>query len=722
MAERLNTLADGGRTPALWVWHRSRIDLIKVFIRCERIPDYTGHLSCIIAMLNTFAAAGHHHYAKGARLYVQLMQQRENSLAFQETLTKFSVYGNHAVRFSDHEWSGTWTDITIETTLMREAKSSGGLNRGRFRNESAHKSWVQTLNHFSFIHQELEGGMNKRGVPVHTDVTKAQIKKDDDAVNAIVGWLEEVNPFDATRDKKTLVSFSTGFSSTPDDLVNADRAEEVGSAMQVKMDGKTVMDTMETKNKVKSLQSLRSGPKVNGKKLVIDSLKIFNRLIIISEREVMTKQCLRFELTSTPMSLFDKDQKLRKPDKAALAKVLKAFVDPVEHPLCTSLVIDGGWLLHNVRWDTSITWKDIAESYLRLVKSMGSHHLRITVVFDGYGSSTKDHDHLRRTKNSCCNIQIRPELKNSVHREKFLDNKNNKAQLITLLAETFTRHGINVQQCHDDADTSIVRTALDEARVYRVEVMAADTDVMVMLIHHNSDKPIFLTTAKGTSYDIGKIRDALPERYRRYLIFLHSFSGCDTVSAISGFGKSSLLTKLCNTDKAETAMGVFLDIQAEKDEIIKSGCELFMLMFPGKPPKDLGDLRFDVFSKRAAAGSINPDKLPPTTGAATQHSLRAYLQTRDWLLLETPSLDVLEYGWKLGDQGYAPIPSKDPIAPDFLLKFVSCNCLGDCTTLRCSCKKQGVDCISACGNCHGNSCQNISLPNDKRGYEEELSE
>ena len=262
------------------------------------------------------------------------------------------MYGNHAVRFSDHEWSGTWTDITIETTLMREAKSSGGLNRGRFRNESAHKSWVQTLNHFSFIHQELEGGMNKRGVPVHTDVTKAQIKKDDDAVNAIVGWLEEVNPFDATRDKKTLVSFSTGFSSTPDDLVNADRAEEVGSAMQVKMDGKTVLDTMETKNKVKSLQSLRSGPKVNGKKLVIDSLKIFNRLIIISEREVMTKQCLRFELTSTPMSLFDKDQKLRKPDKAALAKVLKAFVDPVEHPLCTSLVIDGGWLLHNVRWDT----------------------------------------------------------------------------------------------------------------------------------------------------------------------------------------------------------------------------------------------------------------------------------------------------------------------------------------------------------------------------------
>uniref|UniRef100_UPI00358E3900 uncharacterized protein n=1 Tax=Myxine glutinosa TaxID=7769 RepID=UPI00358E3900 len=601
---------------------------------------------------------------------------------------------------------------------MCDAKSSGGLNRGRFRNESAYKSWVQTLNHFSFIHQELEGGMNTRGVPVHTDVTRAQMKKDDDTVNAIVGWLEEVNPFDATRDSKTLVSFSTGFSSTPEDPVNADQAEEVGRAMQAKIDGKTFLDTMETKHKVKSLESFRSGPKVNGKKLVIDSLKLFNRLIIISEREVKTKQARRFELTPTPMSLFDKDQKLRKPDKAALARVLKAFVEPVKQHPCTSLVIDGGWLLHNVRWEAKLTWKDIAESYLQFVKSMGSHCLRITVVFDGYGSSTKDHDHLRRTKNACCDILIRPDIKSLVPREKFLDNKSNKTQLIRLLAETFGRNGISVQECPDDADTSIVRAALDEARESPVEVRAEDTDIMVLLIHHAADHPIFLTTAKDTSYDVGKIREALPERYRKYLIFLHSFSGCDTVSAISGFSKSTLLTKLCKTDKAERAMDVFLDIRAKKDDIIKAGCELFKLMFRGNPSKDLGDLRFDIFSKRAAAGSIKPEKLPPTTEAAAQHSLRAYLQTRDWLLLQTPPLDVLDYGWKLGDQGYAPVPTTDPIAPDYLLKFVCCNCEGECSTLRCCCKKQGVKCISACGNCHGNSCQNINQPDDERsvGY------
>jgi hypothetical protein len=51
-------------------------------------------------------------------------------------------------------------------------------------------------------------------------------------------------------------------------------------------------------------------------------------------------------------------------------------------------------------------------------------------------------------------------------------------------------------------------------------------------------------------------------------------------------------------------MDVFLDIRAEQDNTIKAGCELFKLSFHGKPTKDLGDLRFDIFSKRAAAGGI----------------------------------------------------------------------------------------------------------------------
>ena len=63
------------------------------------------------------------------------------------------------------------------------------------------------------------------------------------------------------------------------------------------------------------------------------------------------------------------------------------------------------------------------------------------------------------------------------------------------------------------------------------------------------------------------------------------------MSAISGFSKATLLNRLCKTDEAEKAMDMFMD---RKRNIVKAGCELFMLMFNGKPPKDLGDMRFDI--------------------------------------------------------------------------------------------------------------------------------
>ena len=122
-----------------------------------------GHLSCFVTkMLYIFAAAGHHQYAKGAWLYCQLMKELETLPAYKDTLEHFLAYGNHVVCYSSHEWSGTWCDICIEQTLMKAAKSEGGLSRGRMRNSfSGQKCWVLTLSHFSDINQRLEEDVSK---------------------------------------------------------------------------------------------------------------------------------------------------------------------------------------------------------------------------------------------------------------------------------------------------------------------------------------------------------------------------------------------------------------------------------------------------------------------------------------------------------------------------------------------------------------------------------
>ena len=79
-------------------------------------------------MLPIFAAAGRGQYAKALRLYLELMLVY--NVKYGSLIKTFKVIGLHTVRYADHEWSGVWTDLSIEQRLMKAAKSSGGLTGG----------------------------------------------------------------------------------------------------------------------------------------------------------------------------------------------------------------------------------------------------------------------------------------------------------------------------------------------------------------------------------------------------------------------------------------------------------------------------------------------------------------------------------------------------------------------------------------------------------------
>ena len=118
--------------------------------------------------------------------------------------------------------------------------------------------------------------------------------------------------------------------------------------------------------------------------------------------------------------------------------------------------------------------------------------------------------------------------------------------------------------------------------------------------------------------------------------------------------------------------------------------------------------RVDKFKKQSKAGILRPESYPPTVGSTRQHSLRAYLQLQDWLVLKSMSREATLYGWYVTSAyKFEPVLTLEPVAPENLLKFVSCNCFGNCSTKRCVCRKNNVKCISACGNCRGNQCNNM---------------
>ena len=75
----------------------------------------------------------------------------------------------------------------------------------------------------------------------------------------------------------------------------------------------------------------------------------------------------------------------------------------------TSYVLDGGALLHRVRWLAGNNYKEVTMQYMSYVRH---RYGTCSIVFDGYSSlpSLKDHEHKRRAGKASADIQISPEM------------------------------------------------------------------------------------------------------------------------------------------------------------------------------------------------------------------------------------------------------------------------------------------------------------------------
>ena len=63
-----------------------------------------------------------------------------------------------------------------------------------------------------------------------------------------------------------------------------------------------------------------------------------------------------------------------------------------------------------------------------------------------------------------------------------------------------------------------------------------------------------------------------------------------------------------------------------------------------------------------------------------------------------------DWGWMTKDENVVPVMTFLPPAPDELLRVIRCNCITDCSTARCSCRKHRLECSPACGQCRGIGC------------------
>ena len=716
------TLAERSRTSKLWIQYLYHVECIKDFIRAERIPDWEGHLVAVGELLNLFAATRHLHYAKCARLYLQQMRKLPETHPW--LYEKFAVHGLHAVRRSPKFWAGLSPDLVVEQVVMRSLKSRGGLTRGRGVTESVRQQWVLTMHQFASIHDAMTSltGRHHETSEQHAELGKSRRNRDERDYIEIFKWLQAHDPFseDSTYELRSL---STGLTASKDDNINCDRVEEVGQRIQSSLDGVAVSAAkLKKSDAVRTLQQLLPGVKVGNDTVQIDPAVLFLRCTALAERlNTEIAMFFAYEMTAVPTSLF-KGYFMRKSDKSdlahALQKLVKNHYNDVSHVTAECIhIIDGGWLLYQLKWTSNMKYQELAENYSSFVmRNYGPS----CIVFDGYDTANiKDHEHLRRSGKKAPDITINGIEAVYPNRDAFLMNDTNKSYFIKYIASFMRTNGHKIVDSTGDADVEIVATAIRYAREQQpVSVVAEDTDIFILLLHHFSDQfaEIYLQkenrsskTKSGELYRMSECSQSIDPSVREHIIFIHSWSGTDTTSFTYGHGKIQLLKKISGNEVIVNA-AVLEDDDATATAVGNAGISIFCNLYGGEMGESLTALRYRKYNELIANNkTIQPERLPPTERAAYHHSLRVHLQVMRWIHLDNSKLNALEWGRKLDRGLLRPVMTDAAPAPDDILKFIKCNCkaLNNlCGSYQCSCRKNGMKCVPACGICHGLSCSN----------------
>ena len=346
--------------------------------------------------------------------------------------------------------------------MMRVLKSRGGLTRGRGMTDSVITTWIHSMHACASIHNvmtELTHTQHKTSEQ-HVDLGASRLKRDKADLAKLKDWLARNTPFN--EEEPFLKSISTGLPATKENQINCDEAEQVGKAIQRQLDEVPFPRAkIKHKDQIRTLQYLINGVQCEKDKIHVDPMLLFSRLLVLVERDNDMKECFKYELTPIPTSLFEHGM-MRKPNKSALGRAIKKNVSAVTPPVSSFHVLDGGTLLHKVKWPSNSTYEIIIKHYVQFVN--GKYGLSC-VVFDGYDNDpcTKDHEHKRRVGKISANVTVALQNKPTCNQEAFLKNSKNKSQFISLLTKALKDEGHDVQQSIGDADTHIVLAALEYA-------------------------------------------------------------------------------------------------------------------------------------------------------------------------------------------------------------------------------------------------------------------
>ena len=266
-----------------------------------------------------------------------------------------------------------------------------------------------------------------------------------------------------------------------------------------------------------------------------------------------------------------------------------------------------------------------------------------------------------------------------------------------------------LQSNHKEADTQMILHARHVQGPCIIHADDRDTDVLVLILSHsNTLGATYMKAGRGSKsriINIKSVRDQIakdlpPGRslqdFLKSLTGLHWLTGCGTVSAFAGKGKSKAFKMLMKNGKYVTAVmniGIAWNVSSE----LFSAIEEFVCDLYGKKMKNVNLLQYEMYC--AKGGKIEPEDLPLCNSSLKLHVTRANYQAGIWprAILPCPNIPCPNnHGWEVSGSLIDVRWLGSKPAPEEVLELISCTCKRSCSTSECSCVAAGHRCTDMC--------------------------
>ena len=131
-------------------------------------------------------------------------------------------------------------------------------------------------------------------------------------------------------------------------------------------------------------------------------------------------------------------------------------------------------------------------------------------------------------------------------------------------------------------------------------------------------------------YNINWIKCLFGSEMCTQMLFLHAFTGCDSMYSVYGVGMKPALEKLAKCDPVfQCCTNTFTLHCKNHSDIEHLGSQAMSVTFGGESTCSLAAVCYGIFTKKvtSAKSFLLPEHLTPTDSASKFHRLRVYYQT-----------------------------------------------------------------------------------------------